>query len=179
MWWWDGAGAWTITVYITDNDQNSVINNSATFSVGLTTGFVISPSTLTWASLSAGSVNQTSNNDPILINNTGNKNITLGNIQINATDLRGETDSNLALWAGNFSISPFTGTLAECNSSATTMNDSIFTNISSAWLPAGNYTKNDNVTGQETLFFCLQLTGTELSSQPYSTANETSWTIQI
>ncbi|MFA5953612.1 MAG: hypothetical protein WC812_03395, partial [Candidatus Pacearchaeota archaeon] len=36
MWWWDGAGLWNITAYISDINSNSGINDSQKFSVGTT-----------------------------------------------------------------------------------------------------------------------------------------------
>ncbi|MBR9701455.1 hypothetical protein GOV13_00870 [Candidatus Pacearchaeota archaeon] len=178
MWWFDGAGVWNITAYIADNQSNSATNASQTFSVGSRTAFVMSPSALTWAGLSPGSTNQTSNNDPLLLNNTGNDVIDAGSIEINASNLRGETTSTEALWAGNFSVSSTTGGICsgaactECGGNA--MNRSNDVGISVANLTKGNYTLADG-TAQEGLYFCLTLVGSELSTQAYSTANETEW----
>ncbi len=183
MWWWDAAGTWNIAAYIADNNSNSAQNTSAVFQVGSTTGFEQGPSALTWAALGAGDINKTSTNDPLLLNNTGNVNISVNNIQINATNLRGETDNTKALWAGNFSVAQFTGGTypneVECNATAVVMNRSVYTNITGAILTKGNYTVNNGATGQEQLYFCLKIAGSELTSQAYSTVNETAWTVQI
>ncbi|MFH1289874.1 MAG: hypothetical protein ABIH92_00535, partial [Nanoarchaeota archaeon] len=180
MWWWDAAGAWNITAYIEDNSSNSAQNDSTTFQVGSTTGFELSPSALTWPGLAAGTYNKTSDG-PILMNNTGNKDISLNEIGINATDLLGEQNNNSGLWAGNFSIAPFTGGTppTECNATATTMSSSVFTNITGAILTAGNYTINNGTEGQEQLYFCLKVVGSEITTQPYSTSQTGSWTIRI
>ena len=186
MWWWDNTGTWGIVAYIRDNSSNIGTNSSnTTFSVGSTTAIDASPAALAWPGVSPGATNQTSSNDPMLINNTGNQRIgfTLGNISINATNLRGETNNALALWAGNFSVGlTETPVAVECNTAggtANAMNRSQYVNISSAILPEGNYTVNDNTTAQEQLFFCLKVIGSELTNQFYSTANESTWTLKV
>lgn len=181
MWWWDSSGAWSITAYINDTSDNSVTNDTQTFYIGLTTGFDIGPSVLNWSGLSPGTTNQTASNDPILMNNTGNKQINAPDIQINATNLRGETTSTEALWADNFTVSWANGSTppVECGSAVSTnMSAGVYTNITTANLTVGNYTLN-NGTAQEELYFCIRIIGSELSNQQYSTANETAWTIRI
>jgi len=179
MWSWDPSGTWNISVQIYDNQSNSATNSSAYFYVGERTAFVMSPSTLTWASIAPGAENQTSNNDPLLLNNTGNDPIAAGSISINASNLRGETAPTDALWARNFSVSWQTGgscsgdACTECGGTA--MNRSHYEALAGANLSRGNYTINDGFTGQEKLYFCLRIAGTGLSTQAYSTANETEW----
>ena len=90
MYWWDGAGAWNISIEIKDANGNNATNTSTTFQVGPTTGFQVGPATLGWNSLSPGATNETSNNDPLELNNTGNVVIAVGGISINATPLTGE-----------------------------------------------------------------------------------------
>ena len=119
------------------------------------------------------------------MNNTGNKPVIAPNVQINATNLRGEQNSELGIWAGNFSVSTDTGgsctgpSCIECGDApSTTMSAGIFTNLTVANLTRGNYTIN-NGTGQEGLYFCIKLAGNELTTQAYSTANESAWTVRI
>ena len=180
MWWWDGSGTWNITTYIEDDDAGSNMNSSADFYVGLRTAFVIAPGILKWPGISPGGTNQTSNNDPLVLNNTGNDVIGIGGIEINATNLLGEEDPSYGLWAGNFSVDWQTGgsscagaACLECEGSV--MNRSICQSIGTANLTKGNHTINNGDTGQEELYFCLRLSGAELSTQAYSTANETEW----
>ncbi|MBR9701454.1 DUF2341 domain-containing protein [Candidatus Pacearchaeota archaeon] len=174
MWWFDGAGIWNITAHIKDNQSNSATNASQTFSVGSRTAFVMGPSSLTWAGLSPGATNQTSNNDPLTLNNTGNDIITASNIEINATNLLGEENSSYGLWAGNFSVS-YTDAGA-C--AGTAMSSSEYTNITAANLTIGNYTVGDG-TAQEELYFCIKVIGSELTDQAYSTSGQGAWTIRI
>ncbi|MGV8151968.1 MAG: hypothetical protein ACP5OG_02715 [Candidatus Nanoarchaeia archaeon] len=179
MWWWDGAGAWSVVAFAKDVNNNIALNTTTTFSVGTTTGFVSSPSALTWAQINASAYNQTSNNDPLLMNNTGNVDIAVESIQVNATNLLGEQDDTKALWASNFSVGPNTGSSAEC--AATSMVHGDYTGIAAANLSAGNYTKNygNESSGQEQLYFCLKKAGAELTAQSYSTAKTGSWTVKI
>lgn len=170
MYWWDGTGTWTINATIKDNDGNKVDNTTTNFQVGATDGFVAAPTALTWGSVTAGTPDQESNNDPILLNNTGNVN---KNINVNATNLRGETTPNLAIWANNISI----GAAAGCG--GINMTDHSYKNVSSAVLPKGNFTVNNGTSGQEQLYFCFEVVGSELIAQSYSTGNESAWTIQI
>jgi len=168
--WYDTPGAWTINATISDNDANRGENSSTTFTLGTTTGFTAAPSALTWTSITAGATNQESNNDPVLMNNTGNVGM---DVEVNATNLRGELDSELALWAGNFTVKNAEG----CEGTA--MSAAAFVNVTSAVFSPGNFSINDDSTGQEQIFFCLEEAGSELTAQSYSTANEGAWTIQI
>ena len=189
MWWFDGAGTWNITASILDNTTLFAQNNSAVFQIGLTTGFEISPSVLNWPVFMPGSRNQTSSNDPIIVNNTGNQQFGNGtggtsNISINATNLIGEINSAFRLWANNFSVSTVTGGVCtngacvECNGNTGNLSRGLYVNVSNSTLPKGNYTKEDG-TGQEQLYFCLRIIGNEISGQPYSTLQEGTWTIKM
>ena len=179
LWWFDGDGDWTIYANISDLNSNIAVNNTKTVTLNTLTGFVMSPSALTFGSLTPGTYNQTPTNY-LLLNNTGNVDISSGNVQINATDLRGETTSSQALYAGNFSASPYTGGNIECNitASATQMVNKTFTGVANTILAAGNYTINDG-TAQERVYLCLREIGGELSQQYYSTQNLGSWTVKI
>lgn len=178
MWYFDGAGTWTIMATINDTNDAQGFNMSQTFDVNENTAFEVAPGTLSFPQINPGSTNITSNQN-ITINNTGNKPITDGDVQINATSLRGEQNPSYALWAGNFSVSntSTTGTNPyEC--SRDFMSQSQYEPITGSTLDVGNYSLNDG-TAQEVLHVCLTLAGSELISQPYSTDNEGSWTIKL
>lgn len=170
MYWYDGTGSWSIYANVSDLNSNAVTNGTTNFQVGATDGFVTAPTTLTWASLTAGSTNQSSTNDPMLLNNTGNVNKF---ININSTNLRGESTPGLALWAGNFTVN------VSRSFPGVNMTDHTYVNITSAALPKGNFTINNNATGQEQLYFNIYRVGSELIAQTYSTTNESTWTVQI
>jgi hypothetical protein len=179
MWWWDLNETWAINAYIQDNQSSSTINDTVTQDVGNTKSFEGGPSPLTWPGISPGDSNKTSSNDPYIINNTGNSIITYSILKINATNLRGETDDTEALWAENFSVSWNTGGTPPAECGGTNMSHGTFTSLSIANLTRGNYTINDGSSGQERLYFCLKVIGADLSTQAYSTANETAWTVDI
>jgi len=169
MAWWDGAGTWTINATISDNTNNNATNDSTTFYVGATDAYVQSLTTLTWGSITAGATLEEANDD-IELNNTGNMD---KYIEVNATNLRGESTPGLALWAGNFTVKDSAG----CGGTA--MSPNVSTNITSATLPAGNFSIDDKSTGQEVIHFCLETAGSELIAQDYSTLNEGPWKIKI
>jgi hypothetical protein len=179
MWWWDVNGTWEINAYVEDNASSSAINTSAVQEIGDDRAFVGGPTPLTWPGISPGDSNRTSNNDPYLMNNTGNVPISSSSLKINATHLRGETTSSEALWAGNFSVGWNTGGNPPAECGGTGMVYTTFTALSTANLSKGNYTGNDGSTGQERLYFCIKEIGSTLSTQAYSTANESAWTVDI
>ena len=83
LWWFDATGRYNITVEVYDNDSNPAINTSTNFFVGSRTAFVRGPASLTWPGIAPGGTNKTSNNDPLVLNNTGNDVIDAGGITIN------------------------------------------------------------------------------------------------
>jgi len=181
MMWFDSDGTWNIAAYINDTSGNAAVNISMNFSVGQTTGVDIGG--LSWATLAPGTTNQTTG-EGLLLNNTGNKVITINTTQVNSTNLRGETTNTLALWAGNTSVS-WNSSVDSCHSSggngtkADNLSTGNYVNVSGANLSRGNYLLNDNSTGQERLYFCIKIVGSDLTAQSYSTLNESSWTIRI
>ncbi|MBX4196407.1 hypothetical protein KW805_02355 [Candidatus Pacearchaeota archaeon] len=182
MQYFDNSGVYNISVAINDTSDAMGINQSTFFTFNQLSAFIAGPSNLTFASLSPGDVNKTSNNDPLILNNTGNKNVTLGNIHVNATDLKGETDNTKALYSGNFTVSIVTGSSLECGISgnqSVAMSHWAFINVTNSSLTNGNHSLADGSTGQEQLYLCLGYVGTEISSQAYSTANEGTWTTRI
>ena len=169
MYWYDGSGSWNINASVNDISNLLGQNSSQNFFLGTTTGMTMSPTALTWASIIQGAAN-TEPNENFTINNTGNDEL---HLEVNATNLRGEGVSTLALWAGNFTAKNATG----CEGTA--LVDHAFTNITSAILPRGNFTIDNKTEGQEQLYICLETAGSELTAQSYSTANEGAWTIRI
>ena len=187
MWWYDGAGTWLINASILDNFSLMATNTSTNFSVASLTGLEIGPVNLTWANIGAGSSNQTSNNDPLVLNNTGNQNIgtTTSNISINSTDLVGEANAAYRLFTGNFSVDWRTGgtcsgaACLECAGSQMNKTSGNYANVTDSNVTKGNFTINNGDIGQEELYFCVRLAGTELISQAYSTLSQNVWTINI
>jgi len=169
LWWFDPTGDWTIYAYIEDYNSNTGNNNTKTFSLGTTAGFQVSPTSLSFNEISPGSTNEQATNDPMRLNNTGNL---ARDVEINATNLYGESDPAYLLGASNFSAN----TVDAC--AGTSMVAQTYTSVSGASLPIGNYTLNDG-TGQEDLYYCIDETNTDLIAQYYSTLQAGSWTIKI
>lgn len=184
MWYFDPAGVWNISAAINDTSNSVAINSTFNFTYNTLTAFKMSPSTVTFAAINPGATNTTSNNDPILLNNTGNVNIAAGAIEVNATDLLGETDNTRGMYAGNITIANNTlPANAECdftgNNNASLMLTSKFSVVNLTSLSRGNTSVNDGSTGQEQLYFCILKAGNELTAQSYSTDNKGTWTIKI
>ncbi|MFH1787275.1 MAG: hypothetical protein ABH811_00565 [archaeon] len=186
MWWWDSDGVWTINISIQDTQGNKAINDTTNITINMVTGFVSGPGNLTFGTLEPGTTNQTPTNW-ITLNNTGNQDVGTHNVQFNATDLKGETTDTQGLWATNFSVGPTTGAAKpECDSGGSTSTNMTngtsgdsFEPIYDSVLIAGNFSINNNVTGQETLYVCIQKLGLGLSQQSYSTLAEGAWTIKV
>lgn len=167
MYWWDGVGNWVVNVTIKDLNGNYAENSTITLTVGSTSGFVSGPSSLTWATISPGATNTLANNN-LRLNNTGN---VVKNVQINATDLVGESTSSKQLGANNFSIA----NTSSCTGAA--MSNYVYTAVST--LPIGNYSLNDGSSGQKDLYFCLTSANSDLTMQAYSTLSKGTWTVKI
>ena len=184
LWYFDQNGAWTIGAYINDSNNATAVNTSATFTYNQLSAFVSAPASITFPAISPGITNTTSNNDPSLMNNTGNKDITAGNIDLNATQLVGESDSTKVINTRNMTVGVLTGSNAECGVTnvtynATVLQRAVFTVLNQSVLGRGNYSLNNGTQGQEQLYLCILLAGTELTSQPYSTSSQGAWTLRI
>ena len=171
MWWWDGVGTWTIYANISDSQSNTGTNNTKTFYIGTTDGLENNITALTFSSISPGATD-TAANEIAGLNNTGNMNQW---IEVNATDLVGETNPAYVLGASNFSVN---GT--SCAGGVMTHN--AYLNISDVELPKGNYTIKDG-TAQEILYFCLEESNSDLEAQFYSTSTSENgygpWIIRV
>jgi hypothetical protein len=146
------------------------------------------PTALTWARLELGTTNQTSNNDPLLINNTGNADIGVGGITVTGYDLQGTSILTDLIAAGNFSIHAVNGSTdcsgagcLECN--GTSMVNNTVAPVQVANLTAGNNSINDGTgaSGQEQLYMCLRLVPLSISRQSYDTSGAATdpWVISI
>ena len=177
VYYWDGVGTWTVGAYIKDNSGNGNSNTSITMNLSTSTCFVVSPGNLTWATVIPGATNQQSNNDPTLMNNTCNKNITSGGVAVNATDLAGDTTPTYAILAADFRSGIVDGTT--CASGNALVNRSAVA-ITNAVLPPGNNSINtfNETSGQEQLYYCVPLVNASLTAQTYSTSRLGQWNIQ-
>ena len=180
MWYFDASGDWNITVYANDlGNLTAQSNTSQNFQYGQTTALVISPNELTWTSVSPGQINATSNNDPTLINNTGNFDVASGGMDINATNLLG-VDLSEFIPVANFSLDIDTGGNAECIGGTTPVNNTD-TSIINSIVPSGNNSLSygNETSGQEQIYYCITEVPSAISSQTYSTTGYGSWTLTM
>ena len=202
IWYFDVGGAWTVNASIKDINgvyaQNRTIADGRDNQIllGTTTAMVMSPTALTWPSLELSAVNQTSNNDPITINNTGNKDISAGGMTVTGYDLWGLTNADEYVRAHNFPVHAINGTIyplctgincLECNGTMllnATLGVANPQTLSIANMTAGNNSINfaNQTSGQENIFFCLRIVPPELSRQTYDTSNaqrSLPWTVTV
>lgn len=179
MWYFDLQGVWNITAKATDLGNTTFTQDtSATFGLPQLQGVEIAPGSLTFPSVSPGAKNQTSNNDPTIINNTGNY---LSNITINAIDLHGATVPATFIDVGNLSAANDTGSSVECGppAKASVLTNGTDIQIINSNLTRGNHSANNYQTGQEQIYYCFQTIPSTISSQTYSSPAGHSWTIKI
>ena len=174
LWYFDGSGAWTINVSAEDINGARALNASTTFTYNQLTSMVMSPTAMTWNTLSLSDVNVGSTNDPIVVNNTGND-VNLG-INVTALNLQGVTTGSEYIYANNFSIG-----VASEGCAGTIMTNSVAVGVGSAVLQKGNNSLNagNDTSGQEQIFFCLKGLPQGISAQDYSSAGIGPWTIQV
>ena len=175
MWYWDEAGDWNVSVYAKDNVGLSAVNDSTYFQYNLLQAVTISPKIINF-NVSSNAENQTAMNDPVVVNNTGNYNIT-GKLYLNAIDLLGERDSSEAIYVGNVSVGLSSGGSPPAECSGALMQNATDTNLAGAVLNRGNLSLGGGV-AQEELYYCITKVGM-ISSQTYSTNAGGSWTIKI
>lgn len=188
IWYFDGAGNWTVNVSINDTSGVYAENRSKSVEIFSTTAMVMSPNALTYPTVEIGNTNTTPNNDPVTINNTGNRNINAGGVTGTGYDLQGLTTTTDFIQAANFSIAAVNGTSTctgvsclECN--GTMMANNTAQVLTVANISAGNNSLNtlNGSSGQEQLFFCLRVVPTGISRQVYDTsgAYTSPWTIAV
>lgn len=184
MWYFDEYAAWTITAAGKDIGNGTLIQNSTmTFGYGSLQNAEISSNEITFASSAQGSTNVTSNNDPTLINNTGNYNFT--GINVTAYDLYGTTTTTEFINVRNITVGNNTGSNAECDTSptiganATVLTNGTQTNAKYSILTRGNHTANNGQTGQEQIYYCFRTVPTGIISQTYSSGYIGGWIVNF
>ena len=174
FWYFDPPSAnWLITV--AGRDINGAQNTtSTTYTVNQLTAVVLGPANMTWPSLALGAVNQSSTN-PLLVNNTGNANITF--VNLTAFDVS-KSGGNDYIPAENFSVSSTQALSCWTGGGAANFTANA-TNVSLANVSVlrGNYSQADNLFGQRSLYLCLRQVPTTISAGRY--ASQRSWVLTI
>lgn len=184
LWYWNANGTWTVNVSITDITGPAVTENrTSDFALGATGSIQIAPNAINFNTLTINTFNNTATDDPIIINNTGNINVSVGNVKITTIDLAGTSDGT-TIAAENFTVGIATGSFSECDVSATankTINNTAIS-ITKTGLARGNLTNVSpvNTTFQEQLYLCFyKPVPTWLPPQTYDTTEGGPWTITI
>jgi len=173
MWYWDHAGFWNVSVNGTDKGAQTVVfNSSTTFTYNELRAMVITPDNVTWSGITPGGTNQTADNDPVTVNNTGNYD---GTINMTGIDLHGATIDTEIFGVDNFTVDVETGgsPAAECD--GTYLVNDTTTSISNTDTNPGNLSEGGGA-GQETLYYCIPEVPL-LSTQEYTTSTAGNWTI--
>jgi len=169
LWYFDGDGDWTVNVSVKDNSSNYVQNTSQVFTVNPTKAMVINTNGLRWTDINLGTTNNLAANN-ITVNNTGNVNITRGNVTVRAYNLHGLTTASQFIYAANFSVNINNACEGQLLANVT------YTNVTSSILTRGNHSINDGTSGQEQLAFCLEnIDNVGLSVQTYQTVSGYPW----
>lgn len=175
LWYFDIDGQWNVQTSITDLSGAGATNHSQNISVSYTKSFKMAPQNLTWGVLNAGDTSKQPTNTPVILNNTGNAVIAADNVFVNSTNLLGETESAVAIYADNMTVGITSGTACV---SGTNMTHGVAVGVTGAALPRGNLSLNDG-SGQQQLYPCIGLLGSELSAQTYSTLGDGVWRVTI
>ena len=170
----NASSSWTVNVTVLDINSARGDNTSTNVQFNELKAMVISPSALSWTEFGVTSTNQGSNNDPILLNNTGNA-IDLS-INVTGLNLQGETTITQYIYAANLTVEN-----VNPGCSGTQMSNETSINVTSIILQKGNnsLSNNDATSGQEEAFFCVTAVNSDISAQSYSSAAYGAWTITI
>ena len=174
----NNSASWTVNVTALDTNGARAINASTTVQFSLLNAMVTGGA-LAWASLGLTDTNTGADNNPIIVNNTGND-IDLF-INLTAFNLEGLSTPGEFIFAANISVENVT---AGCSGNVMingTNPATDRTNITTAILQRGNnsLSNNNENSGQEELFFCITAVNQDLSAQDYSSDSYGSWSILV
>jgi len=168
-WYWDGAGEWIINASATDlGNLTRIYNDTFVFSIQELKALVISPDQLTWTGISPGATDEGADNDPTVVNNTGNYE---GVINVTGLDLYGATTTTERFAVGNFSADESDGACG----AGTFLVNSTTTAITGTDSSPGNLSAG---AGKEDIYYCIDVVPL-LSSQEYTTDISGSWTVSF
>jgi len=157
MQYYDDNGLWTITATGNDLGNGTAQQSIKTFQYNLLQSIEVSGESVAFPSIVPGSLNILSNNDPTILNNTGNSD----NFEITGYDLEGVSFGGI-VGAGNFSISTANG--GECLGIALQNGSATIPII----LNRGNVTLGLSG-GVTNLYYCITSVPANLFAQAYST----------
>ena len=168
FWYYEASDAWNIRVEAKDVGNGTLMNGTNNLTYGSLNAFLMSPSSITWPGVATGGTNQQANNDPTLINNTGNY---VSNISITGIDLKGEIIQSEMIPANNFRA----GSVFNLECTATPLVNGSSVVIAGSSSNPGNISAGGGA-GQANIYYCIPSVPL-VSSQIYSTNQGGSWTV--
>ncbi|MFH1210226.1 MAG: hypothetical protein V1663_05580, partial [archaeon] len=184
---WYDAGSWSVTAFINDT-SNLPAQNTTSWSLEELTAINTTSTSLTWSTVVPNSYNKTSNNDPIILHNTGNKD-TL-NIYVEGIDLYEDSAGATMIPAANFTVFNKTSNDVAPNIECDYRNKTVVVTYGAFPIVLVNNTdviivQNSLPRGAgniESVYFCLFHVPPNLISATYSTSgtpNEDDWVIGV
>ncbi len=190
---YDGAGAWNISVMINDTNGAFAQNNTGTFTINELTALVINPTSISFPTVGLSDVNVSARAN-ITINNTGNDDISGREasgeyINFTAITLVGETSASTVIPTNNFSVGTTDGfgvQPAYCDFSRN-QNVTRLINHTAALSAYNNFSAGINGSFMlaqasnnfEILQICLLDVPDDLTAQNYSTTKSAAWSVLI
>lgn len=167
IWYFDAANTWNVSAQVKDLKGNISSVYQETFNIQSTTSINLSTISLSFSGVNVGSKNKTANNN-ITLQNIGNKVLS---INVNASNLDGQTTTSEFIPATNFSIH---NNGNGCD--GTSLSTGIFVTLQGITLNRGNISKGD---GTQNLVTCLRELPLTISAQSYSTNISKPWVISV
>lgn len=173
IWYWYESGYWNITARAQDISSAVAQNFSQSFQLQDTTALKIYPNTVSFPGTTPGQSDIQGSDDPTVINNTANHNVTVDGVQMTAIHLYGASNQNYKINAENFTVDETDA----CDAGPRMSNGSAVA-ITGSILGPGNLSEGGGV-AQEQLYYCIEEVDSGLSQQTYNTENGGSWTISV
>ena len=171
------TNGWLVNASVSGLSGDSASNDAllaTKFSYNSLLAINMTPTALTWPLLTVGQEDIFSDNHPLVIGNTGNVNVTTGNVNMTAIDLGGETTTTQFIPAANFTVN-----ILEACSTGDVLSNATAVLITGSTLPTG--LDLGEVASDEKLFLCLESvpSSEQISVQSYSTVNVGSWDVEV
>lgn len=163
MQFYDETGTWTDTCFAEDS---GVLSDTLaeTFTYNELEAWTMTPTSLNFGTIYLGQTSVGATDDPIVMTNTGNHDLT-GEIKTTALDLVGTTTPSEYIPAGNFSVN-----VADSSGGDAMINNTAVT-ISSTTLDRGSSSTED------LYFYIEEVPASGLSYQVYDTSTLGEWTV--
>jgi len=165
MQFYDAAGTWNVNVSINDKDGRHAENATTTFTYNTGLHMTMTPTAVSFGTnLVAGQQDVAATDDPIVITNKGNVNIT--QVNVTAYALIGETLPAYSISASNF----------EANDADAAGGDTL---VNATAITVNGVTANRGASSSDSVYFYLDVPSSNIQPQTYSTSGGTVWNIGV